>query len=327
MTIARKYLRLARKENPEIRDALVGWFHHLVSDVTEESRLKYLSCINQLLDYKAENGILLFSILELSRGPFLPDYFSYLKIKYGSKERQGRVTSSYYSSYSAVKNFLRFCELKGFISSNNLHLISKPKRIEAVPTKGLTRRDSRRLFESLRDKYQKSVEAKHFSRRTHLMRLVLYLIFIDTGARKRSILNIRVKDVFRSDDHLSVELLDKGGKRKTIKLNTQTSKYLGLFIKAYRSVGKAEHYLFTQRNSKTPLGEEYIKNLLQRELKELGINEKITAHSLRVSAANCWNLPLRDISKRLGHASIMTTEKYLRDYDSVSDNERIVELF
>ena len=128
-------------------------------------------------------------------------------------------------------------------------------------------------------------------------------------------LNSKPED-YRNEDNYYFLVLRK---QKTDKLNWEKQPIPPIIfgdLKRYCDDNNilSQNFIFsTQKSSKMSYNRAY--TIIKELCVDIGINKKITTHSLRRSRATHWldkGLDLYDVSKLLRHKSIITTMKYLK---------------
>jgi site-specific recombinase XerD len=165
------------------------------------------------------------------------------------------------------------------------------------------------------EEYKAMLESVDITRRNGFNHYLLISVMYDTAARVDEAVNMNLED-FSFGKENSVVIFGKGSKYRRIYLTSHTVK----LIKEFRQItGRETGALFLNRNSKriTDSGIDFV-------LKKYSAKASETAHSLRFKTIsphvlrrtkashmllNGASLPV--IQRFLGHASIVTTEKYL----------------
>jgi len=178
----------------------------------------------------------------------------------------------------AVRNFFTFLAQEGYIAGNP----AKGLRLAREP-------DDRTLLE------------------------VLYA----TGLRKEELRHINVADVNLDEELLRVNH-GKGGKDRVVPLSGIACQYLENYIKAVRpelAKGRQTDKLFISIRDGLPIGRHGVERLLAKYVRKLRLKKHVTCHLWRHSCATHLlknNANLRHVQQILGHASLATTERYLR---------------
>lgn len=151
---------------------------------------------------------------------------------------------------------------------------------------------------------------------------LLFRLLMETGLRIGEALHLHVEDLdlTRDDEHLQV--IGKGGKRRTILLDNPR---LVIQLRAYlKQTGYQHGYLFRahKHGDGGALRYQSIHERWQQYCRQVGVI--CTFHQLRhMHATELVNdgVSLNTIRKRLGHRHIQTTLRYAEQTDGVADAE------
>jgi integrase/recombinase XerD len=135
------------------------------------------------------------------------------------------------------------------------------------------------------------------------------------GLRVTELITLQLSDLFFEEGFIRV--IGKGDKQRFVPINTETQKYIGIYINHIRNhltVQKGfEDTLFLNRR-----GRQLTRNMVFIIIKNLaekaGIRKKVSPHTFRHSFATHLlenGADLRSIQQMLGHESITTTEIYM----------------
>lgn len=134
------------------------------------------------------------------------------------------------------------------------------------------------------------------------------------GLRVSEALALMPKDVDRAEGTLHV-LNGKGGRQRMVALDPLSFSVIDRWLEARAALKlSANRALFsTLRGS--PLQSAYVRALLPRLAREVGIGKRVHAHALRHTFA-CElmreRLPINLIQKQLGHTNLAVTSRYLQ---------------
>lgn len=142
-------------------------------------------------------------------------------------------------------------------------------------------------------------------------------LLIATGIRVGELVSITVEDI--DLPNRTIKIHGKGNRQRiAYLLDSRLSKSLYRYL-ALRELHVAGHAYLLVDKSGGPATTDYVRRLLRRTAKAVGISRTITPHMLRHTAATLWleaGLDIRYVQKLLGHHSISTTEMYTH----VTDN-------
>lgn len=194
--------------------------------------------------------------------------------------------------------------------------IRQPKRLPR-PARG---ESVRRLLASLcrsADISATTVPAGPFQRPYEANTLVAVALMVGTGLRVGEVVALRCHDL--DPDSRSVRVIGKGSRERQVYLSGDW--IVGLIraqVKTRRSLGIRHQCLLFNRSGGT-MTTAALRTRVCRELKLAGIDEHITPHVLRHTAATQLidaGVDIRFVQRLLGHASLTTTEQYTRVSDT-----------
>ena len=152
--------------------------------------------------------------------------------------------------------------------------------------------------------------------------IAIVSIFLNTALRVSELINLPYSEYTRfynKNGELSsyAVLTRKGGKKQKIYFNPTVTKKIDDYLK----IRKETEYdnLFVSNTGK-PMSTQSIDRTIRKIAKKAGIQKRVSAHSLRRTAAtDMYNngYDLRTIQNVLGHSNPATTERYIRE---VTDN-------
>ena len=209
---------------------------------------------------------------------------------------------------AAIRTFMRFIEYR------EPSVLAQIQRIRAIPMK---RADSRLVDYLNREEMQALLDAPAPDTRDGIRdRAMLHLAY-STGLRVSELVGLRL-DNLAFDPRLSIHVLGKGRRERSLPLWRETATTLRAWL-ALRPTGKASEVFLNARGTvMTRSGFEYILDkhaeVARQHVPSLAA-KRISPHVLRHSCAMMILRSTGDIRKValwLGHASIQTTEMYLR---------------
>ncbi len=161
------------------------------------------------------------------------------------------------------------------------------------------------------------LEAMFESSKANLLDEIFFMLMITTGLRAGGVSNIKLENVVTFVNNKMIvkqngRTLEKGGKWFTFVINKRVNELLEKWIETGRkSMGS---YLFPGRGEDIGISTHRINTIIKNIGKRAGIEgPHVHAHSLRHTFAHNLleegNKP-ELVSKMLGHASSLTTEKY-----------------
>jgi integrase/recombinase XerD len=150
----------------------------------------------------------------------------------------------------------------------------------------------------------------------------LLVVLYRAGLRVAEALALYPKDVDREEGTVRI-LHGKGDKMRVVGLDPEAFAALDrwLDVRAARGIGRGATVFCTLTGAKMPTS--YVRGLLPRLAKRVGIEKRVHAHGLRHTMASQMRsegVDIGVISRVLGHTSISTTARYL---DHISPAEVI----
>ncbi len=210
---------------------------------------------------------------------------------------------------SALRSFLHFARLTGQVQLTNDVIdfsLKSPSATVVKPYQVLTVAESNRLIGVARGNTRDRV---------------LIPLALATGLRAMDLCNLTVDDIGQDDqgDLILRVRQGKGRKDRPVPINDDTA----VIIRAYLAMRKltlgsardAKEFFFVSRKGKGHgrLSTAHMRRLVIQYVKVAESNKPISPHSLRHSAAIHWlerEVPVPIVQKLLGHASMMTTQRY-----------------
>lgn len=233
-------------------------------------------------------------------------------IKEFLKARSSEETSTIAHNLTVIKNFHSYLLKENIVRGNEAEFIERPKLKKALP-KTLSVTDVDKLLD---------IELKTpFDYRNKAMLELMY----GCGLRVSELVALEINDIDMTN--CLIRIVGKGNKEREIPIGEYSIYYLMEYLKVREKLLKKKSctklFLNNHGNGMTRQG--FFKNL-KVILKEKGLNEAVSPHTLRHSFATHLinrGADLRSIQEMLGHADISTTkiytrisdEKVLDDYD------------
>ena len=203
---------------------------------------------------------------------------------------------------SALSSYSNFLVKQGFLESNPVKRVKKPKQSKRLPEFHTTAAISSYITKDIdRDNI--------IALRDRMMVLVLY----STGIRRAEIANLRIGDwdIGRS----LFRVTGKGDKMREVPLpeylQNELMQYIGLFKEYYPD--NPDKFLFLTDGGK-PIYLSFVNKIVKRELSGVeGLTGKKSPHTLRHSLATHLlnnGADLNSIKEVLGHSSLAATQVY-----------------
>jgi site-specific recombinase XerD len=133
------------------------------------------------------------------------------------------------------------------------------------------------------------------------------------GLRISEALSLRPKDLNVKKGTVSV-LHGKGDKRRVVGLDPQAWSVIQRWLDRRKALGITGRTVLFCTLDKKPVQASYVRNLLPRLARKVGIEKRVHPHGLRhthASELRSEGVDIGIISKQLGHSSTATTARYL----------------
>ena len=199
---------------------------------------------------------------------------------------------------SSLRGFYKFLINNNYTQNNPFTLIKSPKKEKKLP----------RFFyyNELEEMFNSIDISTPLGQRNRLILEVLYA----SGVRVSELVNIKLKDI--NDEEIKV--LGKGNKERITRIGDYAKEILDIFLNdGYKTLNKNNsEYLFLNNNG-GELTERGVRFILDKLIKQTGINKNISPHMIRHSfATHLLNegCDLLTVQKLLGHESIKATQIY-----------------
>lgn len=270
--------------------------------------------INDYLDYlKYQKNYSDYTILNY--GDDILEFFnfieseglSYKKIEYSDirfylmylKDTKKDNNSTIDRKLSSLRGFYKYLANNGIVKSNVFSLVSGPKKSKKLP----------RYFEYNELEEMFAVpDSSCLGQRDLLLLEMLYA----TGCRVGELVSIKVNDI--DFGRRNILITGKGNKERYLTYGEYCEEALNRYLRdGYLTLNKNKSdYLFLNNNGGA-LTERGVRYILDRIIKQTGINKNISPHMIRHSfATHLLNegCDLTTVQKLLGHESIKATQIY-----------------
>ena len=204
-------------------------------------------------------------------------------------------------SISAIKSYFNYLIFEGYIKKSPISDIESPKLEKKLP-EVLTELEIEKLIKSF-DLQQ------NFGQRNRTIIEVLY----GTGMRVSELVNLKLSNIFFKEN--IIKIIGKGNKERFVPLGDIASNEIRKYLKIRDNLiidSKFSDIVFLNRYGRG-LTRSMIFKIISDSYKRIGLNKKISPHTLRHSFATHLlknGADLRTIQLILGHESITTTEIY-----------------
>lgn len=264
-------------------------FEKGLSDKTKESYK------NDLDEYKKYLNNLNIKSIEDIKSNHIKDFI---------KDRGEDATTTIAHNLTVIKNFHAYLLKEKLVKVDESEFIERPKLRKSLP-KTLSIEDVDKLLDI-------KLETP-FDYRNKAMLELIY----GCGLRISELINLEINDI--DETNCFIRILGKGNKEREVPVGEYALYYLKEYIERRNLLLKNKpcNKLFLNNHGQGMTRQGFFKNLKQL-LKEKGLNEEISPHTLRHSfATHLLNrgADLRSIQEMLGHSDISTTKIYTKVSD------------
>ena len=134
-----------------------------------------------------------------------------------------------------------------------------------------------------------------------------------TGLRSHEAVSLNVSDLDTAEGTLHVQH-GKSGKTRRVGLPNDAMKHVLLWLGERHRIGlNGDGPLFSTLKG-TTMSTRYVRGMMQRLAKRAGLDRRVNPHCFRhtnASELEAEGTPVTLIQKHLGHASLVTTQRYL----------------
>ena len=226
------------------------------------------------------------------------------------KDRNGQLLSNATQSLilRAVKKLFVFLMKKDLILKDPTTVISYPREEQHLTRNILSEKEVFELLEKT-----KPIDPLSIRNRSILE------LFYSCGIRTSELCNLKVQDIDLKEQTVTI-IKGKGGKSRVLPIGQYCSHYMKLYLdkaRKYMLKGKRNDpgYLFLSQRG-NPFNKSTInKTVIRSVTRNSNLEKPISAYCFRHSVAThllAHKVDITYISELLGHASLNTTQKYLR---------------
>lgn len=208
------------------------------------------------------------------------------------KINKSNYSNSYVSQYVSVFNIV----IRNVLKRNEKISIPRTKQPQTQPDI-LSINEMNKILDSIKNTKQKTIIALMYS----------------TGVRVSEACNIKISDIDTENKFISIRK-GKGNIDRKVMLDDIILNLLRVYYIEYRP----NEFLFNGAKG-NEYSERSVQNVIKKAARDVGINKRISSHSLRHS---CFTqlikngVDIRHIQKLAGHKNIETTARYLQISDT-----------
>ena len=260
--------------------------------LSDKTKISYKNDLDEYKKYLNEKSI---SNIEDIKSNHIKDFI---------KDRGEDATTTIAHNLTVIKNFHSYLLKEKLVKVDESEFIERPKLRKSLP-KTLSIEDVDNLLDI-------KLETP-FDYRNKAMLELIY----GCGLRISELINLEINDI--DEINCFIRILGKGNKEREVPVGEYALYYLKEYINRRNLLLKNKpcNKLFLNNHGQGMTRQGFFKNLKQL-LKEKGLNEEISPHTLRHSfATHLLNrgADLRSIQEMLGHSDISTTKIYTKVSD------------
>jgi integrase/recombinase XerD len=256
---------------------ILSW---LATKSSDNTRRAYTRIMNEFVAYVGKP-------LQLVR---LEDVQAYLETVEGKSSSQALAVN-------AIKSLFTFGTELGYFNVNVARVVKAPKARSELAQRILTQEQAKAMVSS------------ETNQRNHAILRLLYT----SGLRVSEVVSLKWSDVRRTDNGAVLDVWGKGQKQRYVLI----SKSMADELLSLDGQTGADRYVFQSRESKAgtlPMAERQVNRIVLDASKRAGIDGHVSAHWLRHSNATHAlknGASVAVVQASLGHASLVTTSRYL----------------
>ena len=208
---------------------------------------------------------------------------------------------------AALKSLYRYMTRFGLIEGDPSKVIAYPKGQRGLPTNGMNESEVKKVIEMPKGETEKTIRD----------RAILELLY-SSGARNNEICTLKIHNANIKDGMIRIDI-PKGGKNfeRVVPIGKMACRWITRYIEEVRKkyAYKNTDYLFINSEGKRYCNSTLL-GIVKRYKDLAGFKKKkIVTHSFRVTCATGMlrqGAGIKYVQDQLGHASIQSTEKYIR---------------
>ena len=248
------------------------------------------------------------------------DYQSYLSTRQNRRgERLSNKTQGL--MLRALKKFFSFLMKHDLILKDSTTVISMPREEQRLTRNVLTEKETFELLESI-----------PMNTPVGMRNRAIAELFYACGIRTSELCNLKIQDVDFKQQTVTI-VKGKGGKSRMVPIGQYASHYIGLYLEKarrymLRSRREDPKYLFLSQRG-NPFNKSTINRTVMKSIRRnLDLKKHISCYCFRHSTATQLlrnKVDIMYIAQLLGHASLKTTQKYLKI--DISDLKKMHSLY
>lgn len=225
----------------------------------------------------------------------------------------------------SLSSFLKYLVRKKYLTQNPCDHILRPHLSKEGKTPVLTSQDRKTLLEKMKEKCEVSQEKSYRKYQKFFFQYCVVYSLLALGLRVSELCRLQVQNLVpHGKEHFAITFLAKGNEQHTVYLNIEHTDVMKKYVKEFCGFSRPEDPLFPSPSQRQASHKDAMKlgitrfqiyYLVRKACLEVGIDKKISPHSLRVTLATLLHqkkIPLRQIQSILNHKNISTTGRYVR---------------
>lgn len=164
-----------------------------------------------------------------------------------------------------------------------------------------------------------------------MLHFAILTLMFSSGMRQGELRALRVSNLVRNGERISIRYKLKGGLSNVIDLNSKSEEAIGKYIFHAKNLGlsfEENSFLFRSLVSDDDKGVSAmtIDRIFKKYAKKTGVNKLVTPHSARVTVISRLKergAGIDDIAKFVGHRDIRTTDLYSKSRANVNLSEML----
>ncbi|MDX8431149.1 MAG: tyrosine recombinase XerC [Candidatus Algichlamydia australiensis] len=221
---------------------------------------------------------------------------------------EGLAKRTIHRRLSSLRSFFKFCLQQGWLNKSPMEEIGAPKLDKPLP-KSVSYQEVERLFAQPETK-----EILGFRDR------VILELFYSSGLRLSELVGLNREDCDFNSHRLRIR--GKGKKERIVPMTKTAAKWIRNYLdhplrhvdEKERKAERDNQAIFLNKWGNR-LSDRSVERLVKNYLRQSGLAEKITPHTIRHSIATHWlenGMDLKTIQRLLGHSNLSTTTIYTK---------------
>jgi len=277
-----------------------------MNNYSERTLESYGAGVKQFLAFIVKYYPRINSLEKLTKDILL-DYQKYL-MNFKTKEGRHLSNTSQGSKLKAIKKFFQYLIRKDIVLKDPTTVIQMPKEEQRITRNILSQSEMVELLKSIK-----------LNTPVNIRNRAIIELFYSCGMRTSELCDLKIQDINLKEQTLLV-VKGKGNKSRLLPIGQYAAHYIQLYLDKSRMFmlkGRKEDlgYLFLSVRG-NPLNKNSINTtVMQVVISNLKLDKHISCYSMRHSIAShllANKVDITYIAQLLGHASLKTTQRYLK---------------